>query len=971
MLDYLTKVVAATNPSVTNAIPYLGTFSRALNAPSWFPEQDATSMPGYYNGLFTYSEYGGNISETPSTSSGYFYVNPYRDNAETNTDSQGNRVANRDIPNVRWPNDATVTHYRDDGTSYTYSVKAGDPSVKYRFSLAKLAWLTPTGPAPGISATAISNCFGLVWDPQNFSSTPYHYDRWDYVATNNTTPLAIKTLDQVAADGREPNFFEMLRAGILSGSLGHCPGPNTGNYSSWDQKAPADSYGVAATNLETFYTDKSRHILQIGANIIDQSDSDSIPTALYLQLWNFGTGSTSTEQDLAFNTVYGQENLPYITRLNEIDLEDWYDGISSNGYWKEWIHPEIWNPYQVPPPGVTLANHPTQFRIHAYGSVSFQCAQNSGNWRPTLAGGRTWASSGAGAYAPLMNYDSPSSYTYHRPADGSSMTIATCAAPDSLPVTGTTAANAPANLVYFTDVGSAASIYYSCPLWLTYDYPGFGSYTNSVSYGAYYSNCPISNFQGTHMLNMFYPPNDYVENNGVDLYPTNNLWQGWEFVGLFTGEYTCPDVNEQTNGQGVGVNLTSTMGGNPLYISLECQDTSNHWHPYSFISRLVGLSDCGLNPGSITTNFMGTPGSATGHAANGVINIENTEGRHFKRVDPRTDRFSIQGGRRNWSYPKMPPLSSDNPQNGAYYHNEGCHPLAEYGFSENGGADYQWQENQSANNTFYADPDLVVRPGDGYRQNITTGDGCSLYNGISSGSSGNKTTPASGLPTNTVMTPTGSAQVRRPVILNRPFRSVAELGYAYRDLPFKTLDFFSTSSADAGLLDLFSVVDEPPIVAGEINVNHAPLPILSAIFNGSQKMEINSPSVSSNFMTLAESTNLATTLSLSLEQTNSIINRADIVTQNSDIIFNKLYASNLNYANKPLGEAPVRSLADVVNTRTWNLFIDVVAQSGHMSPLAKSMNDFVVEGERRYWLHIAIDRYTGKIIAEQLEPVYE
>jgi hypothetical protein len=32
---------------------------------------------------------------------------------------------------------------------------------------------------------------------------------------------------------------------------------------------------------------------------------------------------------------------------------------------------------------------------------------------------------------------------------------------------------------------------------------------------------------------------------------------------------------------------------------------------------------------------------------------------------------------------------------------------------------------------------------------------------------------------------------------------------------------------------------------------------------------------------------------------------------------------------------------------------------------------FVVEGEKRYWLHVAIDRYTGQIVDQQLEAVEE
>jgi hypothetical protein len=81
--------------------------------------------------------------------------------------------------------------------------------------------------------------------------------------------------------------------------------------------------------------------------------------------------------------------------------------------------------------------------------------------------------------------------------------------------------------------------------------------------------------------------------------------------------------------------------------------------------------------------------------------------------------------------------------------------------------------------------------------------------------------------------------------------------------------------------------------------------------------------------------------------------------------------------NKAYIEAPVRALADVANTRTWSLMIDVIAQTGSFSPNApKSGPDvlnssFNVQGERHYWLHIAIDRFTGKVVDEQLEPVYE
>jgi len=35
------------------------------------------------------------------------------------------------------------------------------------------------------------------------------------------------------------------------------------------------------------------------------------------------------------------------------------------------------------------------------------------------------------------------------------------------------------------------------------------------------------------------------------------------------------------------------------------------------------------------------------------------------------------------------------------------------------------------------------------------------------------------------------------------------------------------------------------------------------------------------------------------------------------------------------------------------------------------LSDFIVEGEKRYWLHIALDRFTGQVIDRQIEVVKE
>ena len=66
-------------------------------------------------------------------------------------------------------------------------------------------------------------------------------------------------------------------------------------------------------------------------------------------------------------------------------------------------------------------------------------------------------------------------------------------------------------------------------------------------------------------------------------------------------------------------------------------------------------------------------------------------------------------------------------------------------------------------------------------------------------------------------------------MLNRPFRNVAELGYVFRDLPWKTLDFFTDKSADAGLLDVFTINDGPPGVGiGGLGVTSMAQPTITA-----------------------------------------------------------------------------------------------------------------------------------------------
>ena len=70
-------------------------------------------------------------------------------------------------------------------------------------------------------------------------------------------------------------------------------------------------------------------------------------------------------------------------------------------------------------------------------------------------------------------------------------------------------------------------------------------------------------------------------------------------------------------------------------------------------------------------------------------------------------------------------------------------------------------------------------------------------------------------------------------------------------------------------------------------------------------------------------------------------------------------------------ESIVRALSEVGQTRTWNLLIDVIAQSGNYPPGENNLANFVVQGEQHYWVHVAIDRFSGQVTDKQIEVVNE
>ena len=77
--------------------------------------------------------------------------------------------------------------------------------------------------------------------------------------------------------------------------------------------------------------------------------------------------------------------------------------------------------------------------------------------------------------------------------------------------------------------------------------------------------------------------------------------------------------------------------------------------------------------------------------------------------------------------------------------------------------------------------------------------------------------------------------------------------------------------------------------------------------------------------------------------------------------------------NEETRETVARALSDTTQTRTWGLLIDVIAQSGRYAPGCNSIpgEKFDVQGEQHYWVHVAIDRFTGWVVDKQIEVVNE
>ncbi|HEY0257212.1 MAG TPA: hypothetical protein VGC39_07210, partial [Candidatus Methylacidiphilales bacterium] len=643
-------------------VSHLTHFSRAANAPSWAPTTVSATNPDLAGG-------------------------------------------------VRFASSGSITHYDDTALASTYPVLAGDPLIQRRFSLTKLTWLTSTGIRSGIPVAAVSACFGLTWNSDT--------EQWSY------QDYPIKTLSQVASLGREPNFFELLKAGIATKSTGLA--------------------AVNATASDKFYqnlldSNTDLQILRTGANIIAQVTTDNYPVTLTLPVAGVNV------------PVYGVKDLPYLNDVLATYLATVGSGgpTTNNMYYTTnlalVVVPQLFNPHALSPTPPT--NGPT----------SLQIVCTSGLF--SAIGPTTGLASGSG---PLYRYG------YFSPASTNVIIPSYDNAND--PFRGA--------VTSVTTQGDPASAFTKQLPWISgYGDPFHGfviyNYTNLTSADNYTTS---------------------TNNAGAPNYVAGNIRANISSDLIIEAQYKSPqgvyrtydtlcgnDGYAATGSSGLG-NASGTAGGRnnlefdsafTLYQQLSLNSPRQGWY-----CDIVGIyskidprtSRCGIG----YSEYWALPSCPTGNYTN----------------FPTTPTTAVNGPCVN-----LPFGAGVSPANGIW---TGLWPA--------GGKTGWPAAGPYTNVANVADVDNVVRPADGWL-------GANLFTNSF----------------NTLGTNTEAAG--RPVILGRPFRSVAELGYAFRDSPWKTLSFFDDTSGDGALLDLFSVSDEPQIVAGRVHLNSAQPSVQQALLSG-------------------------------------------------------------------------------------------------------------------------------------------
>jgi hypothetical protein len=808
----------------------------------------------------------------------------------------------------------TAAFTRNDGT--TANIK--DPYVNKRFLLQRLNWLTYRGPSatrtipasgPALgdadydmwlltrgaavadlnsirfgltaaflqqgTAANILKYFGLVWDTTN--------ERWNYTSPSGGSPASsIATLSSLSGI-RDPDFFELLQAGIINNSLG-------------------DAFTSDPALPLIHQQSKMLHILTIGANLIAQSRADSYPVRIACTV-----GGTTME-------AVGMPRLPCLNSLAACPIGA--IGLTGGVNWL--LIPNLWDPFRDTwdlteanasnngnGPNLTPGYLRPQVRLTIQGTITCAAANlsQSGSVDPMIFPLQL--------FTPSVNFNS-------------SLTLAT-------------GSNAFGRDGLLNAVRLGTNDISGTPTLLdpAESLPALQLTPVTQWYRVHPPANDNSTYRGT-------PTDDYVVFGvrlpGVMILPTNIVF-GLQPVLIFQPGFQ------------VSLDYQSPNGNWYSYSFLQGNNASNTWiaaGPRGPLTVGSGYSEYGISlnlppltalPTAVNRGALlhiGTPtpwDDVTGGPAHAPM---------FAKADPRSIRYNSSVGVVNVA---NPPLS----------------------FNSAGVIGSIWpgpySTPPSMSPSAFPTPTPTPNPNP-----ATLGD-----NALA----GNVSNPYSET----------SGDAWRPVMMNRPFRSVGEMSYAFRDQPFKTLSFSSGTSSvpspDAGLLDLFTTNDysDPSgMRAGVISLNSRQVPALASVLTNTIRREDTprqtpippgvSPSPQPSPLDSPAANSVATSLTLSTINS-PLVNKAGLAS----LIANETGLGSS--VSKTQRESIARALGETGQTRTWNLLIDVIAQTGHyppnltQNPQPADLPKFVVEGEQHYWLHVAIDRFTGQVIDKQVEEVQE
>jgi hypothetical protein len=312
----------------------------------------------------------------------------------------------------------------------------------------------------------------------------------------------------------------------------------------------------------------------------------------------------------------------------------------------------------------------------------------------------------------------------------------------------------------------------------------------------------------------------------------------------------------------------------------------------------------------------------------------------------------------------------------------------------------------NGNNAKYATHTTVIRYGQGNGQNsfaygMEPNYGNDGTNGDDLWSGDCSHNQSGSYPHRPCLAPTPAASTQ---VISHAFSNSGEFGYGIDTSPtgvsnnLPTLDFSPPNFPDAPVLDFFSYnpISSAYPRAGIVNLYTRNAPVLAAILAGTLKIDAaanaNPPSPVISGTPAATSAAMTAATRIVTEAQKVLAGNPDYgtvtPTDMTRAIAARLAAAaaqhlpgtgNLNEQE----QAVSRALAEVGQTRTWNLLIDVIAQTGRYKPNSDlSGSNFVVEGEKRYWLHISLGRdlkinldgtqtSTVDVLGTQLEEVVE